>query len=84
MNTYSVIMLGPRGSGKTMFLASMHKKLSTQGKLDFFLKVDGEEKRKYLNKINKELVFGKNGRAPHKFPNYRNGNLLVAYKQRIC
>ncbi|MCL2934749.1 MAG: hypothetical protein MGG11_21630 [Trichodesmium sp. MAG_R03] len=58
MNTYSVIMLGPRGSGKTVFLASMHKKLSTQGKLDFFLKVDGEEKRKYLNKINKELVFG--------------------------
>ena len=43
MNTYSVIMLGPRGSGKTMFLASMYKKLSTQGKLKFFLKVEGAE-----------------------------------------
>ncbi len=58
MNTYSVIMLGPRGSGKTVFLASMHKKLSTQGKLDFFLKVEGAEKRKRLNNINTELAIG--------------------------
>ena len=57
MNTYSVIMLGPRGSGKTMFLASMYKKLSTQGKLKFFLKVEGAEKRKRLNTIYTQVAF---------------------------
>ena len=58
MKTYSVIMLGPRGFGKTVFLASMYKKLSTQGKLDFFLKVKGTEKRKRLNHIYTELAIG--------------------------
>lgn len=57
MNTYSVIMLGPRGSGKTVFLASMYKKLSTQGKLGFFLKVEGTEKRKRLNNIYTQIAF---------------------------
>ncbi|NER05470.1 MAG: hypothetical protein F6K17_24190, partial [Okeania sp. SIO3C4] len=57
MNTYSVIMLGPRGSGKTVFLSSMYNKLSTQGKLGFFLKVEGTEKRKRLNKIYTKVAF---------------------------
>ncbi|WP_272819219.1 hypothetical protein [Scytonema hofmannii] len=48
LNTYTVIMLGPRGSGKTVYLASMYKKLSTQGKQGFFLEVDSAEKRKRL------------------------------------
>ena len=48
MNTYSVIMLGPRGSGKTVFLSSMHQKLSKQGKRGFFLKFDSAENRKRL------------------------------------
>ena len=44
-------MLGPRGSGKTVFLSSLYKKLSTQSELGFFLQVDTGEKRKRLNNI---------------------------------
>lgn len=51
LNNYTVIMLGPRGSGKTVFLASMYKKLSIQGDLGFFLEVDSAEKRKRLKNI---------------------------------
>jgi len=36
MKTYSAIIFGPWGSGKTVFLASMHKKPPTQGKLGLF------------------------------------------------
>jgi hypothetical protein len=56
MNTYSVIMLGASGSGKTVFLASMYKKLSTQGELGFCLEVDGSEKRKRLNNIYTQIA----------------------------
>jgi len=56
MNVYTVIMLGPSGSGKTVFLASMFKKLSTQGELGFFLEVDGEEKRKRLVNLYKQIA----------------------------
>lgn len=51
MNDYSVIMLDPSGSGKTVFLSSLYKKLSTQSELGFFLQVDTAEKRKRLNNI---------------------------------
>ena len=56
MNVYTVIMLGPSGSGKTVFLASMFKKMSTQGELGFFLEVDGEEKRKRLVNLYKQIA----------------------------
>jgi hypothetical protein len=56
VNNYTVIMLGPRGSGKTVFLSSMYKKLSTQGEHGFFLEVDGSEKRKRLNNIYTEIA----------------------------
>ncbi len=49
--TYNVIILGARGSGKTVFLASMYKLLSTQGELGFFLEVDSAKKRRRLNNI---------------------------------
>jgi hypothetical protein len=49
-------MLGPSGSGKTVFLASMYKKLSTQGEHGFFLEVDGAEKRKRLNNIYTQIA----------------------------
>ncbi len=48
MRNYSIIMLGPGGSGKTVFLASLYKKLSTQSELGFFLQVDTDQKRKRL------------------------------------
>ncbi|MCF4968671.1 hypothetical protein [Nostoc sp. CMAA1605] len=56
LNTYTVIMLGPRGSGKTVYLASMYKKLSTQGKQGFFLEVDSSEKRKRLHNIYTQIA----------------------------
>lgn len=59
MNTYSIIMVGPRGSGKTVFLASMYKKLSTQGDLGFFLTVDGQENSNYLHDIYTEMALQK-------------------------
>jgi methyl-accepting chemotaxis protein len=44
-------MLGSSGSGKTVFLSSLYKRLSTQSELGFFLQVDTAEKRKRLNNI---------------------------------
>lgn len=58
MNTYSVIVLGPRGSGKTVLLASLYKKLSVQGKLGFFLKVERGRQRKILTRAYKDVAVG--------------------------
>lgn len=55
MYSYRVIMLGPRGSGKTVYLGSMFQKLSSQGEWGFFLETDGE-KRKKLNRIYTEVA----------------------------
>lgn len=56
LNTYTVIMLGPRGSGKTVYLASMYKKLSTQGRQGFFLEIDSAEKRKRLHNVYTQIA----------------------------
>jgi GTPase SAR1 family protein len=41
MQRYNVLMLGPRGSGKTVFLASLYHRLATQGEdTGFFLNID--------------------------------------------
>ncbi|NJM23461.1 MAG: hypothetical protein HC907_34930 [Richelia sp. SM1_7_0] len=52
-------MLGSSGSGKTVFLSSLYKRLSTQGELGFFLEVDGEEKRKRLINLYKQVAIEK-------------------------
>ncbi|MFB2875522.1 TRAFAC clade GTPase domain-containing protein [Floridanema aerugineum] len=57
MNTYTVIILGPRGSGKTVFLASMYNKLCTQGEGGFFLEVDSTEKSKQLHDLYTQIAF---------------------------
>lgn len=49
-------MLGPSGSGKTVYLASMFKQLSTQGKFNFFLEVEGEDKRQRLINLYTEIA----------------------------
>jgi len=49
-------MLGPSGSGKTVFLASLYKKLSTQGDTGFFLQVESPEKRKRLNNLYTQIA----------------------------
>jgi adenylate kinase family enzyme len=55
LNTYKIIMLGPSGSGKTVFLASLFKRLYTQGELGFFLETDSEQRKK-LNSIYTEIA----------------------------
>ncbi|MFB8795075.1 MAG: hypothetical protein U7126_12845 [Microcoleus sp.] len=57
MNTYTVIMLGPRGSGKTVFLASMYNQLCTQREGGFFLEVDSAEKSKQLHDLYTQIAF---------------------------
>jgi len=57
MNTYSIIMLGPRGSGKTVFLASLYKKLSTQGDTGFFLEVDSPDLANDLHNYYTEIAY---------------------------
>lgn len=62
MNDYKIFILGASGSGKTVFLASLFKAFSTQGKFGFSLSIDDTSKRKKLNKIYKELI------APESWP----------------
>jgi hypothetical protein len=57
MNTYTVIMLGPRGSGKTVFLASMYNQLCTQGEGGFFLELESVEKSKQLHDLYTQIAF---------------------------
>lgn len=42
MLEYKVLMLGPRGAGKTVYLSSMFYKMSTAGPRGFFLKANQE------------------------------------------
>ncbi|MEM7553296.1 MAG: ATPase/DNA packaging protein [Cyanobacteria bacterium P01_A01_bin.84] len=58
MNNFNILVLGASGSGKTVFLASLFKKLSTLGEFDFFLSVEDTKQRKSLIKIYKELIGG--------------------------
>jgi len=58
MRTYKVIMLGPSGAGKTVFLASMHKKLSIQGEEGFFIEVQDPVRRQVLENIYAEVATG--------------------------
>ena len=58
MNNYSIIALGSSGSGKTIFLASLFKVFSTQGRFGFSLDVQDHAKRIALNKIYADLTTG--------------------------
>lgn len=58
MNNYSIIILGASGSGKTVFLASLFKVLSTLGKFGFFLEVENSDRRKSLNTVYDTLIRG--------------------------
>ncbi|WP_242063015.1 hypothetical protein [Nostoc sp. FACHB-145] len=50
--------MGSTGSGKSVFLASLFKELSTQGKYGFYLDVEEPEKRKRLNHIYSQIITG--------------------------
>lgn len=58
MQNYNIITLGPSGSGKTVFLASLFKAFSTQGKFGFSLEIQDRNKRMALNKIYADLTTG--------------------------
>jgi hypothetical protein len=58
MRTYKVIMLGSSGAGKTVFLASLHKKLSIQGEEGFFIEVQDPVRRQVLENIYAEVATG--------------------------
>lgn len=51
-------MLGPSGAGKTVLLASMHKKLSIQGEEGFFVEVQDPVRRQVLENIYAEVATG--------------------------
>jgi hypothetical protein len=55
---YKIITLGASGAGKTVFLSSLFKELSTQGKHGFYLDVDDVEQRKRLNDIYTGVITG--------------------------
>ena len=56
MKNYKIITLGTSGAGKTVFLASLFKRLSTQGEMGFFIQVPDSQKAKELNKVYTEIV----------------------------
>jgi GTPase SAR1 family protein len=56
MNNYKVVILGASGSGKTVFLASMFRELSTQGSRGFFLKAEGVNRPRLLTNIYKQVA----------------------------
>ena len=58
MNNYNIITLGPSGSGKTIFLASLFKVFSIQGKLGFSLEIKDFNKRIFMNQIYADLTIG--------------------------
>ncbi|NES89352.1 MAG: hypothetical protein F6K13_09105 [Okeania sp. SIO2B9] len=59
MKNYNIITLGPIGAGKTVFLASLFKQLSTQTSEGFFLEVPDNQQCKELNEIYSKID-GKN------------------------
>ncbi|NEN87794.1 MAG: GTPase domain-containing protein [Okeania sp. SIO3H1] len=56
MKNYKILTLGASGAGKTVFMASMFKSLSTQGEHGFYLENEDFTK---LNNIYKNLITGK-------------------------
>ncbi|NES89353.1 hypothetical protein [Okeania sp. SIO2B9] len=59
MKSYKILTLGASGAGKTVFLASMFRSLSTQGEDGFYLEVEDFESQKLLNDIYANLIIGK-------------------------
>jgi hypothetical protein len=56
MKNFKIMTLGASGAGKTVFLASMFKALSTQKNSSFKLDVEDEQKRKLLNSTYTQIL----------------------------
>lgn len=57
MSTYNVVIFGPQGSGKTVYLASLYRRLSTPAELGYYLSVPLPQS-KTLNHLYTDLVTG--------------------------
>ena len=58
MKTYNILTLGLSGAGKTVYLASLFKQLSTQGEQGFFLEIKENTARQKLNQYYTEIITG--------------------------
>ncbi|NEP88256.1 MAG: hypothetical protein F6K18_16250 [Okeania sp. SIO2C2] len=58
MKNYKILTLGASGAGKTVFLASMFRSLSTQGEYGFYLKAEDFKSQRLLNNIYEKLIIG--------------------------
>ncbi|TAE60618.1 MAG: hypothetical protein EAZ76_02500 [Nostocales cyanobacterium] len=58
MKTYNILTLGLSGAGKTVYLASLFKQLSTQGEQGFFLEIKENIARQKLNQYYTEIITG--------------------------
>lgn len=58
MKDFRIITLGPSGAGKTVFLGSLFRQLSTQGLEGFFLEISDLKRIKQLNNIYTEIITG--------------------------
>ena len=56
MREYKVVILGPRGAGKTVYLGCLFHKLSTPGEAGYYLKVPFDQQKK-LTKIFSRLIY---------------------------
>jgi hypothetical protein len=57
-DTYNVVILGPSGAGKTVYLGSLFKQLSTQGEKGFFLNVLDPKQKLLLNTVYTQIITG--------------------------
>ncbi|WP_071187823.1 hypothetical protein [Trichormus sp. NMC-1] len=58
MKSYKILALGASGAGKTVFLASLYKELSTQSKYGFYVDVENQNQKKKLNQIYTQIITG--------------------------
>ncbi|NEO51759.1 MAG: hypothetical protein F6K54_00840 [Okeania sp. SIO3B5] len=58
MKSYKILTLGASGAGKTVFMASMFRSLSTQGEYGFYLEAEDFNQQRRLNQIYTELIAG--------------------------
>lgn len=53
MRHYTVVIVGPRGSGKTVFLGSMYRKIGIPGELGLYIEAGDQQRRELVAIYNK-------------------------------
>ncbi|MDM3861615.1 MAG: hypothetical protein PT118_17660 [Aphanizomenon gracile PMC644.10] len=70
MKSYKIVALGASGAGKTVFLSSLYKELSTQGKYGFYVDVENRNQQKKLNQIYTQIITGTTWPAGTKYSEF--------------